>query len=169
MPVSSPWNWFLQVNQDDVAFDNLFKTEKELEYWVTKTVYPPAITCAVMYGKPLDFGQASSEVLKVIVTGTDKPPISFPIKVYRTSGECVLHFTSEFRFYLPLLHWSFYLLDCDITVKSGIYHNSFLLKRLWTRVHLERCTHLSLVERSVQQARFGLALVADKRLFALLV
>lgn len=60
---------------------------------VTSKLYPPAINYAVFYNAPPE--EAISNVLKVKITGTDKH-ISFPIKVYKTSGECTQISVSNF-------------------------------------------------------------------------
>ena len=83
----------LQVNQDEVAFHNQYSKE-QLERLVAVGLYPPAIHYTVTYSRPPDFEHASLKVLKVIMTGTNKPQVTFPIAVYRVNGECKC-FTSQ--------------------------------------------------------------------------
>lgn len=76
----------LQVNQDDVRYLNRF-TERELEGLVKNEVYPPAITCAVLYSSPRDYERSSLESFDIKIAGTTKHQVTFPIKVYSAIGE----------------------------------------------------------------------------------
>lgn len=86
---------------------------------VTSKLYPPAIHYTVLYNSPPDFEKAISRVLEVKITGTDKPQNLFPIKVYKTSGECmhichsVYYLAVHFPFYS--LYTNHYL--CSVTVE----------------------------------------------------
>ena len=82
------WVQFLQVDQDEVTFHNLY-TEEKLEGLVSHNLYPPAIHCSVVYSRPPDYEQPSLDILEVKMTGTNQPQlqVSFPIKVYSTMGK----------------------------------------------------------------------------------
>ena len=88
--------WFLQVNQEDVAFRDKYKEQQKLEGLVADGLYPPAIHCAVTYSRPPDFGNVSLETLEVDMTGTDRQQVTFPVEVYQAKGEYmyVFHFKS---------------------------------------------------------------------------
>ena len=64
------------VNEDDVAFYDQF-SEKELED--AECLYPPVIHCVVKYPRPPDFEHVSLETLKVILTETNWPQVTFPV------------------------------------------------------------------------------------------
>ena len=87
--------WFLQVNQEDVAFRSKYN-EQELEDFVAEGLYPPAIHCAVTYSTPPDFEHVSLETLEVGMTGTDREKVTFPVELYEAKGEYmyVFNFTS---------------------------------------------------------------------------
>ena len=76
----------MQVDQADVA---LKLYVEGLEDAVAREYYPPSICYSVRYEAPPDFEQPSSEKLKVSLTGTHKPVVSFRITVYTTRGEYI--------------------------------------------------------------------------------
>ena len=94
---------FLQVDQDEVALDRYGETLKDA---VTSEDYPPSICYSVRYEAlpfpPPDFEQPSLEKLKVSLTGTHKPVVSFPITVYTARGEYIC--CIEASMYNHLLH-----------------------------------------------------------------
>ena len=117
----------LQVSQDQVEFHQ--HSKEKLEGLVSFRLYPPAIHYAVTYSRPPDFEHPSLEVLKVVVTGTDQPQVTFPLPVYCTTGECMCLISQVCGEALPssvvLPHYSF--------VKHNaveMYHNSFLSAQL---------------------------------------
>ena len=85
MPVL-PGVLFLQVKRDEVAFRK-WNTKEKLEDLVTHKLYPPAIHCSVVYSRPPDYEQPSLDILEVKMTGTNKPLVSFLIKVYSAMGK----------------------------------------------------------------------------------
>ena len=78
---------FLQVDQNEVTFRKRC-TEEKLEDLVSHKLYPPAIHCSVVYSRSPDYEQPSLDILEVKMTGTNKPPVSFLIKVYSPLGKC---------------------------------------------------------------------------------
>ena len=68
----------------------------DLEHWVARWLYPPSIHCTVTYSGPPDFEHVSLETLEIVMTGTDRQQVTFPVEVYQPEGECmyVFHFTS---------------------------------------------------------------------------
>ena len=77
---------FLQVDQSEVTFRKRY-TEKKLEGLVAHKLYPPAIHCSVVYSRPPNYEQPSLDILKVKMFGTNKPQVSFLIKVYNAIGK----------------------------------------------------------------------------------
>ena len=76
-----------QVHQDEVACHDQY-TQGKLKRLVSNGLYPPAIHCVVTYKYAPDF-EVIDHVLNVKMIGTDKPKVSFPVKVYSAKGECM--------------------------------------------------------------------------------
>ena len=46
------------------------------------------------YSRPPDFEHVSLETLEVVMTGTDRQQVTFPVEVYQAKGMYVFQFTS---------------------------------------------------------------------------
>ena len=58
---------------------------------VVAGLYPPAIHCAVTYSRRPDFEHVM-ETLEVVMTGTDRQQVTFPVEVYQAKGKCMYVF-----------------------------------------------------------------------------